>query len=254
MRKEDLFENINEIDEKYIKVADTYNPKKKSNAWMKWVATAACLCLVVVGSVTLLSNNGEDRGVGNPVPGGNMMDLGEEKQDIESEQIAETDNDTDIDVSIDQPVQNETEISKSYDDIWGGSYLDESGMWIVWLTENTVENQQKVFEKNPDLREDKVTFKEADFSLVYLNELLAIISDGMSDGKLPFVSTAMVSEQTNRVEVYMTTNDEKSVNTVLSFDANGAITIKYSDDEGVEDLGTLKYSDDEGVEDIGIIE
>lgn len=26
--KEDLFENINEIHEKYIKIADTYNPKK----------------------------------------------------------------------------------------------------------------------------------------------------------------------------------------------------------------------------------
>lgn len=240
MRKEDLFENINEIDEKYIKISDTYNPKKKSNSWMKWVATAACLCLVVAGSVTLLSNNSGDSGAGNPAPGGNMMDLGEEKQDIEGKQIAESDLDTDIDISVDEPVQNETVINKSFDDIWGGSYLDESGKWIVWLTENTSENQQKVFEKNPDLREDNVSFKDADFSLVYLNELLAIISDGMSDGKLPFVSTAMVSEQTNRVEVYMTTNDEKAVNTVLSFDTNGAITIKYSDDEGVEDLGTLE--------------
>ena len=35
MRKEDLFENINEIDEKYIKIADTYNPKKKSTIWIK---------------------------------------------------------------------------------------------------------------------------------------------------------------------------------------------------------------------------
>ena len=36
MRKEDLFENINEIDEKYIKIADTYNPKKKSTIWIKY--------------------------------------------------------------------------------------------------------------------------------------------------------------------------------------------------------------------------
>lgn len=196
---------------------------------MKWVATVACLCVVVAGTVTLLPKNNVDSGVGN---------YGEEKADIVEEQ--DTELDESVDADVDQSVQNENVISKSFDDIWGGSYLDESGKYIVWLTESNKDNQQQVFERNPELKEDNVTFKDADFSLGYLNELLAVISDEMSDGKLPFVSSAMVSEQTNRVEVYMTTDDEKSVNTVLSFDSNGAITIKHSDDEGVEDLGILE--------------
>lgn len=238
MNKEDLFENMSEIDDTYIDRADTYKTKKKMAVWVKCAATAACLCLVI-GAMTLFPGKNMDSGAGKPVAGGNAQDFGEEKEDITEITEIQMAADTDLDVDEDQPVQNETVIQTSFDDIWGGSYLDESGKWIIWLTENTTENQQKVFKRNRELTEKNVTFKDADFSLVYLNELLAVISDEMSGGKLPFVSTAMVSEQTNRVEVYLSSNDEKSVKIISSFDDRGAIVIRYSDDEGGEDLGAL---------------
>ena len=66
--------------------------------------------------------------------------------------------------------------------------MDQSGHWVVWLTENTPENQARVFAQNPDLLEDDTVFKTADFSLVYLTDLLANISAEMGTQKLPFVT------------------------------------------------------------------
>lgn len=61
MRKEDLFENINEIDEKYIKIADTYNPKKKSTIWIKCMSVAACLVAIVgIGASVKIANMNQE--------------------------------------------------------------------------------------------------------------------------------------------------------------------------------------------------
>ena len=115
------------------------------------------------------------------------------------------------------------------DEIWGGSYMDQSGHWVVWLTENTPENQARVFAQNPDLLEDDTVFKTADFSLAYLTDLLANISVEMGTQKLPFVTTAALREQDNRVEVTMTADDEEYAAQVLNFDTiGGAIEFRYS--------------------------
>lgn len=138
--------------------------------------------------------------------------------------------------TVDQPEQNDAVITETEEDFWSGCYLDDSGNWVVWLTENTPENQQRILDQNPDLAEESVTFKEATYSLSYLNGLMEVISQNMSAGKLPFVSSAMLSEQTNRVEVYVNTEDQKLIDKVLSLDTKGgAITIIYSDNEGVEE-------------------
>ena len=64
---------------------------------------------------------------------------------------------------------------------------------------------------------------------------MADISEGMGDGKLPFVSTAALMEQSNRVEVRMTTDDEDKAAMVLVYDSiGGAIEIKYSVGDRVE--------------------
>jgi hypothetical protein len=107
--------------------------------------------------------------------------------------------------------------------------MDEDGHWVVWLTENTKENQQKVFEQNPDLPESTTTFTTADYSLTYLTQLMADISEGMGDGKLPYVTTAALMEQDNRVEVTMTTDDADKVAMIQRFDTyGGAIEIRFS--------------------------
>lgn len=84
--------------------------------------------------------------------------------------------------------------------------------------------------------EDNAIFKTADFSLAYLTELLKNISGGMQDGKLPYVTSAGVMEQINRVSVTMTTDDEKAMATVSSFDTLGdAIEFHYG-------IGTIEES------------
>ena len=46
MRKEELFEALEDIDPISVKEAIIYRGKKKFT-WMKWVATAACAAIIV---------------------------------------------------------------------------------------------------------------------------------------------------------------------------------------------------------------
>lgn len=53
MRGNEFLSKMELIDPAYIELADA-KPKKKKNVWVKWVAMAACLCLVV-GAITMIS-------------------------------------------------------------------------------------------------------------------------------------------------------------------------------------------------------
>lgn len=58
---------------------------------------------------------------------------------------------------------------------------------------------------------------------------MANISEGMGDGKLPYVSTASLREEMNRVVVTMATDDADSLSKVLAFDSiGGAIEVRYA--------------------------
>ena len=50
MNREDLYQSFNKIDDDILERSET-SVKKKSTAWIKWGAMAACLCLVVGGIV-----------------------------------------------------------------------------------------------------------------------------------------------------------------------------------------------------------
>lgn len=47
---------MSEIDSKYVDEALNYKKKAKKPVWIKWGAMAACLCLMLVGSVMFLQN------------------------------------------------------------------------------------------------------------------------------------------------------------------------------------------------------
>lgn len=111
------------------------------------------------------------------------------------------------------------------DKVWGGSYTDENGCMVVWLTENTPENQRRVFEENPGLKEASTIFRTADFSLVYLTELLEDISRAMKNKELTLVSSAALREDINRVEVTMTTDDAEMAAHIKAFDTVGGAVI-----------------------------
>jgi len=42
---------LGNVDESYINEAVAYTPKRKHNAWVKWLSVAACLSLVIIGGV-----------------------------------------------------------------------------------------------------------------------------------------------------------------------------------------------------------
>ena len=52
MTNEKLYEVLGDINEKHINEARAYHKAKKPG-WVKWGAMAACLCLVVVGALTI---------------------------------------------------------------------------------------------------------------------------------------------------------------------------------------------------------
>lgn len=224
---------------------------ERSRQMKKVTSILSCFCLVALFGVgvwhtgMISEHITSDAGIGNEQldgdPSGYNTQEGLEKQDSNKvrqpndlSEIGETDPlsaDT-TNCYTDAPVQGEpdnTGALTAYEAVWGGSYMDQDGRWVIWLTENTPENQKKVFERNPDLLESNTTFKTADYSLAYLTELMANISEGMGDGKLPHVSTAALREEMNRIEVTMTTDDADSVAQVLAFDnIGGAIEIQYA--------------------------
>lgn len=114
-----------------------------------------------------------------------------------------------------------------YEAVWGGSYPNEAGQWVVLLTENTTENQKKVFELNPSLTEDNTIFMTATYSLSYLKELQKNISEAVGNGgEISFVSSIGLREEANCVQVTVTTDDPESIEKILSFDTlGGAIEI-----------------------------
>lgn len=231
MRKEEFAEVFGDINESYVKEAETAKKAKKS-VRLKWCAVAACLCLVAAGVLSMAAGDSLDTGTGGILPGGTTIGT-ENLGDRDGESCKEA-----ITVSPDEISERDTEFEDApgmiidanvpdmdgldtFDAIWGGIYLDENSCWVVWLTENTPERQAEVFKRNPSLPEDSTTFRTADFSLAYLTELLEKISEGMRDGKLPFVTSAAVMEQINRVSITMTTADESTAAAISSFDPLG---------------------------------
>lgn len=144
---------------------------------------------------------------------------------------------TGAEVTIDVPVSDipgDTGALTAYDEVWGGCYMDENGCWVVWLTQDTPENRQRVFALNPTLNDENTIFKAAAYSKAYLTYLMAEISNAMCAGKLPLVTTAALREDKNCVEVTMISDDPWSVDKVLAFDtAGGAIEIIYNSEEHV---------------------
>jgi len=127
------------------------------------------------------------------------------------------------------------------EEVWGGSYTDREGRMVIWLTENTPENRQAIFERNPSLRTDSTRFLDADYSLAYLTQLMAYISKLMGDGALPYVTTAALREDINRVEVTLTCEDAACMKRVLACDTlGGAVEFRVSEGWAVKEQILVK--------------
>lgn len=60
MNSKKFSEAMGELDNKYVDEAINYKKKAKKPGWIKWGAMAACLTLICVAAISLLTHNGED--------------------------------------------------------------------------------------------------------------------------------------------------------------------------------------------------
>ncbi len=142
----------------------------------------------------------------------------------------------------DMPLQSEagdTGTLKPFEEVWGGSYMNAQGNWVVWLTEDTTANREEVFKRNPGLSKSSTEFKKAEYTLAYLTQLMADISEAMGNDTLSFVSTAALREDLNRVEVSMSVDSEEAKQKVLAYDKlGGAIVIRTGVANGSKEIFT----------------
>ncbi len=131
----------------------------------------------------------------------------------------------------DVPVQDEagdTGALNTYEEVWGGSYMNASGNWVVWLTEDTPDNRAEVFRKNPNISNSSTEFKKADYSLAYLTQLMSDISKAMGNKELLGVFSAALREDINRVEVSMTEENQDIIARITAMDTiGGAVVFRY---------------------------
>ena len=109
-----------------------------------------------------------------------------------------------------------------YEPVWGDCYQNEAGKWVVFLTENTPENQRKVLELNPTLTENDILFQSIRFSQSYLESLMKSIGQAADENEeFSFVFSIGLRTEKNCVEVDVTTDDEESIAKILAFDTIG---------------------------------
>ena len=104
-------------------------------------------------------------------------------------------------------------------------------MKITWRTENK-------YVVYFGITESKTIFKTAKYSYNYLEQLQTKISSAMVNKELPFVVISSLRDDTNNIEVTVTSNNENDWNKVKELDTiGGAIEIEFSENNvSKEDL------------------
>ena len=105
-------------------------------------------------------------------------------------------------------------------EFYGGSYTDSQGRLCILLTQNTSENRSAIC-RELGLNESSVTFQDASYTLSYLTWLQDKISEGMINKELPFVTVSSLQEDTNRIHLTVTTEDEALLAELKALDTLG---------------------------------
>ena len=150
------------IDEDLISDAVTYMPKKNSSVrWMKWVAVAACICLVVVSAFGGIHSNMKQYVVSNNLV---VIHATEYNDTISSSEVSQEQAEC---MAVANAIHN-TLSAQNYE--WYGScYYDfENDKILIGLTEISDSNKDTVLTHTCDTF---VQFYECDFSYQYLEEV-----------------------------------------------------------------------------------
>ena len=128
----------------------------------------------------------------------------------------------------------------TFRNLYGGSYINDEGQYVVIITDDTPENRAAVC-SSLYISEKDVTFREGKYPLEYLTELQRKISEGMVSKEFDFISTSSLREDFNIIVVQVTTNDEAKWAKLLALDpTGGAIKIGYDGDGSINhELGAV---------------
>ncbi len=124
MTNEKLYEVLGDISEKHINEARAYHKAKKPG-WMKWGAMAACLAVIVVTAVSVLSNYLNQQGTTPPDnPNGVIVDNPTDNPDDDT-----TPTTSEIHISMDNISFNEVEALMDAARLWRDPELYDRIRW-----------------------------------------------------------------------------------------------------------------------------
>lgn len=277
MKKEDLFEAFGDIDNNYIKEAHMKNSRKNSFSWAKWGTIAACLVLLVlcaplairllkvtdseipVVETPQIENVNEVESLQNSEESTSVKETCTADENLEEEGIKELDTTKGDDKKLSEVIQPESQestvedipadkegeynaaikssaLGKDISQFFGGSYTDSSGKFVIVLTEDTYVNRVVVCEKL-GRTENNTTFVTGKYTLAYLTELQAKITNAMVNKEIPFVVSSGVYEMSNNIIIGATTTDETELAKVYALDTiGGAIKVELVTEASTEDL------------------
>lgn len=104
---------------------------------------------------------------------------------------------------------NNTKID--YSRYFGGKYVDNKGNNVILLTEDNESIRKDVCNKL-GISESQTIFKNAKYSYAYLTELQNKISKAMANKELPFVTSSALKDDTNNIEITVTSKNEVDLN------------------------------------------
>lgn len=250
MKKEDLFDIFGDINNQYIKEAHLKKRRKNNFAWAKWGTIAVCFALLVlcIPMVIHLSSAVDDNTPAvesSPIEKNNkvedLQNNKEESANIQESVSAEVPETTIEDTPADSQGEyneavNSSDLAKDTSEFFGGSYTDDNGNFVIVLTEDTPANRAAIC-KELGRSESNTTFVKGTYTLAYLTELQAKITEAMVNKEIPFVVTSGVYETTNSIIIRVTTKDEAELAKVYALDTiGGAIKVEFSTGAVTKDL------------------
>lgn len=220
MNENDLFEIIGDIDDAKIEEAYRTKPKKRKTVFLKRLSFAACFVLIAVVSFSVANEN----------------DIKKEPVAKEQEKDgAETGTDNDFEILIDTEINND-------DNVLPDTEKEEANTDAVKPESSVVEdsfvNEETAREETSDRTSGGgggggssggSALKKDSYSLDYLNSLHEKIKELALSEEFSFIVSSFVNEDTNRVEVVVTSMEKDMIDRIIALDTQGgAIDFKLS--------------------------
>lgn len=105
--------------------------------------------------------------------------------------------------------------ANGYPDYLGGTYVDELGELVVLLYKDSEAVRSEV---ESIAGSDRIRFEKAEYSYQYLSSVIADLSEGMVNGRLPFIDSVSLDDKANRIRVNITEAKEAQLYSIADAD------------------------------------